>query len=138
MFTGSPLCATKPTIPVPQGIRISSFFSISCRVDLEQTSNNFDTRYLPLLFDIHLLHFLLFSLFFVQHISWELRSPWTRKREPRSAWSSMLTFWRILWHNERTSSSLQMSFTLNIKKRNQINENNNEQWIGRGDGMHIN
>lgn len=40
-----------------------------------------------------------------------IRSPCTRNKEPLSAWSSVLTFWRILWHKDRTSSSLQISFT---------------------------
>lgn len=100
MLTGSPLSATYPTIPVPHGIRISSFFSISIRVDLEQTSKSLETRHLPLGCcpggrGVHPPPF----------------SPCTKKREPRSAWRSMDTFWRILWHKERTSSSLQISFT---------------------------
>lgn len=40
-----------------------------------------------------------------------LLSPWTKKSEPLSACSNMDTFWRILWQSDRTSSSLQMSFT---------------------------
>lgn len=37
--------------------------------------------------------------------------PWTKNNEPRSAFSSMETFCKILWHKDRTSSSLQISLT---------------------------
>lgn len=37
--------------------------------------------------------------------------PWTKNNEPRSAFSSMETFCNILWHKDRTSSSLQISLT---------------------------
>jgi len=46
MLTGSPLSATYPTMPVPHGMCISFFFSISCNVDREHTSNSLDTRHL--------------------------------------------------------------------------------------------
>ena len=46
ILTGSPLSATYPTIPVPHGIRISFFFSISCSVDWEHTSNSLETKHL--------------------------------------------------------------------------------------------
>lgn len=134
MLTGSPLSATYPTIPVPQGILISSFFSISSKVDLEHTSNNFDTRHLLLEQDWSLRCGLFPSSELLAAASWfreddalvlatvvpaaaaaaaaaALLSPWTRNNEPRSAWRSVLTFCRILWHNDLTSSSLQMSLT---------------------------
>jgi len=46
MLTGSPLSATYPTMPVPHGMCISFFFSISCNVDLEHTSKSLDTKHL--------------------------------------------------------------------------------------------
>lgn len=46
-----------------------------------------------------------------------LHLPCTKNRDPRSAFSKIETFWRILWQSDRTSSSLQMSFTCeNIKR----------------------
>lgn len=100
MLTGSPLSATNPTIPVPHGIRISSFFSISINVDLEHTSKSLETRQRP-------------------RGVWPRGSgvqpppfsPCTRNREPRSACKSIDTFCKILWQSERTSNSLQISFT---------------------------
>lgn len=41
----------------------------------------------------------------------DVLSPWTRNREPRSACNNVLTFCRILWQSDLTSSSLQISFT---------------------------
>lgn len=46
-----------------------------------------------------------------------LHLPCTRNKDPRSAFSKIETFWRILWHSDRTSSSLQMSFTCENVKR---------------------
>ena len=127
MLTGSPLSATYPTIPVPQGILISSFFSISSSVDLEHTSNNFETRHLLLVYPVPRCSEFPFPVFPEFALSVELfdeeswfcdegmqpppLSPWTRNKEPRSACSNVLTFCKILWHNDLTSSSLQISFT---------------------------
>lgn len=124
MLTGSPLSATYPTIPVPQGILISSFFSISSSVDLEHTSNNLETRHLLLEYPrcSVLPGFpLSFGLFDVE--SWFCEdgmqppplSPCTRNKEPRSACNKVLTFCRILWHSDLTSNSLQISFTYKIQ-----------------------
>jgi hypothetical protein len=120
MLTGSPLSATYPTMPVPHGILISSFFSISVRVLLEQTSNSLETRQRPRGVcpggrGVHPPPF----------------SPWTRNREPRSACNNVDTFWRILWHNERTSNSLQMSFT--CRERRKLRKNIRREgriWVG--------
>lgn len=91
MLTGMPLWATNPTMPWPHWILISSFFSISSSVDLEQTSKSLDTR---------------------QRLEGGAQLlPCTRNNELRSARSSVLTFCKILWHKLRTSSSLQMSLT---------------------------
>jgi hypothetical protein len=46
MFTGTPLSATYPAIPVPQATRTSSLRSISSIVLRGQTSKSFDTRHL--------------------------------------------------------------------------------------------
>ena len=46
MFKEVPLFPTKPTMPCPQGIRISALLFISSTVDFELTSNKLDTRYL--------------------------------------------------------------------------------------------
>lgn len=109
---------------MPQGILISSFFSISSSVDLEHTSNNLETRHLLLeyprcsVFPGFPLSFGLFdveSWFCEEGMQPPPLSPCTRNKEPRSACNKVLTFCRILWHNDLTSNSLQISFTYKIQ-----------------------
>lgn len=53
-----------------------------------------------------------------------LHFPCTKKREPRSAFNSIDTFWRILWQSERISSSLHISFTYSSSNEVFINSGN--------------
>ena len=93
MLTVSPVAAVYPTIPVPQGILISSKSRMSSIFDSAFTSNTFETRYRgPSL------------------------SPLTKNREHRSAFKSTLTFCNILWHKVVRSKSLEISFTSSINK----------------------
>lgn len=57
-----------------------------------------------------------------------MQRPCTRNSDPRSAFSKMDTFWSILWHRVRTSSSLQMSFTWR-GERSSIIAGTTDRWL---------
>lgn len=62
--------------------------------------------------------FVIFAYFlFGFELSPSVHFPCTKKSDPRSAFSNIETFWRILWQSDRTSSSLHISFTYCSSKK---------------------